>query len=113
MIRRLMIGLLLVLALCLTPLGASTPGCALGKPAAQGMSCADCCATMKSCILPKQNPTNAITASSPSQADLTALPFPPVFLYDLAATPLSHAAVVAPRTTAPHSRLAVLCTFLI
>lgn len=111
--KQFFMAVTLVLALLVVPLRASAPVCGMSMPAAQKMECAACCAAMKSCILPKQNSTNAVTANSPSQADLTAVPFAPVLLHELAATPLSYAAAVIPRTPPTPARHAVLCTFLI
>ncbi len=88
--------------------------CGMSMPAPQKMHCTACCATMKSCALPQQDPTQPTTASTVAQQSIALIaPALPVLSREL---PTPHFA--APRFAAPsvsHSppRLALFCSFLI
>src|SRR5947209_1472849 len=70
MARRLMIAVLLVLAMFSSPLHLAAQSCALSMPAVQKMACGDCCAKMKSCMLPRKDQTPPATAPAASQQSI-------------------------------------------
>lgn len=78
------------------------------------MSCTECCALMKSCILPQQNPTNAVTTApvNPLGFIVTA-PVAGMLFGEPLAQRASYPDAETPRAGYVHSRQAVLCTFLI
>lgn len=114
MFGRTVLAVTLLLALFAGPLRAGGPACGMSMPAAQKMACMACCAKMKSCALPRQNPTQSATAPTVHQQAIALLaPALPVLLSALPASP-----VAAPRhmtQSLAHSppRLALFCSFLI
>lgn len=76
-------------------------------------SCAECCATMKSCALPQRDPQP--TAASTAQENLLTIAAPLVraLLDELRAAPVQFGRVSGPirHSSAPHQ--ALLCVFLI
>ncbi|MGI8436619.1 MAG: hypothetical protein ACR2NX_06900 [Chthoniobacterales bacterium] len=69
---------------------------------------------MKSCILPKQNPTNSLTPAPANPLGFAmAVPLAAVLLHEIFAEPVSAGVADVSRPLSRHSRQAVLCTFLI
>ena len=114
MVRQLTIVVTLSLALWSAAMPVSARGCAMSMPAGQGGMCTDCCATMKSCVLPQQNRVPPASASSGNQQSITLITQP-------IASVVVQAAIALPRINFSGTeisadsppRLAVLCTFLI
>ncbi len=114
MSRRLTTGLLLLLALFLVPLQGPVQACGMSTACGAKMKCGSCCATMKSCVLPQQNPSQPSKAPVADTVLVTlAAPAAIVLLQELFARPIDFGAAETPRLSAGPSRLAVLCTFLI
>lgn len=111
--RRLLIAVLLVFGLILVP---QTPAqiCTMSMPAPSPAKCTKCCATMKSCVMPRQNPTQPTSAWTSNTAPIMMIaPALAVLLRELPATPVTFPRSAAQRLTDPTPQLAVLCTFLI
>ena len=115
MSRQLLTGLLLVCALLTASSAAPAQTCGMRMPEAATMKCINCCATMKSCVLPQQNPAQPTAAGDTAPHSLTMIA--PVIrdLLSPALLALSRPADFAPaQLLAPSpSRLALFCTFLI
>jgi hypothetical protein len=113
MFRRLPISVLLVIALVAMTAQAPAQMCGMRMPAPM-VQC-DCCATMKSCVLPQQNPAKLAAAAQSSQQSIAMIA--PV-LHQLVAPmlgTLSRSGESPPAQPSAHSppRLALFCTFLI
>jgi hypothetical protein len=114
MVGQLTIVVTLSLALWSAAMPVPAPGCAMSMSAAQSAPCTDCCATMKSCLLPQQNRVPPASASTGNQQSITLIAQP-------IASVVVQAAIALPRINFSGAeisadsppRLAVLCTFLI
>src|SRR5947209_6901522 len=114
MAKRWLIAVVLVLAVLLSPLRLPAQSCALSMRPVQKMSCGDCCAKMKSCMLPRKDQTPPATAPAATQQSIaliasavqTLLVQVPVASVKRVTRSLAIAPELPPR-------LAVLCTFLI
>jgi hypothetical protein len=107
---------LLFLALFSAPLLASAQTCGLAMPVRTTMDCsADCCAKMKSCVLPQQNPAQATATAKAAQPSVVMTA--PVFdelLAPVPVQPFRPARFVAAQGPAHSpSPLALSCTLLI
>lgn len=112
--KRCMTAFLLASALLSIPFQAPAEACGMAMPQ-PALKCGDCCATMKSCALPQQNPLQqAAAASAPYQFTPLIMPVGTELLsrFVLTATEQSFC---RKRELVGHSPLkqAVLCTFLI
>ena len=114
MAKRLTIALVMTLALFCTAVRIPAQACAMSMPAVQTMPCSDCCAKMKSCVLPQKDQTPPATAASVTQQSIalvaplvqTVFVYPPVL-----SAKLDRLSAETLRDSPP--RLALLCTFLI
>jgi len=112
MVKRLAIAVLLVLGVASTVVHLPAQSCTMAMPIAAA-SC-DCCATMKSCVLPQKDRTPPATANA-AEHQTIALSVPEIQSVPLqspvASATFNSSAREALRDSTP--RLAVLCTFLI
>jgi hypothetical protein len=109
----LAIGFALVIALGAMSSRAPAQICGMSMPAPM-VQC-DCCATMKSCLLPQQNPVQPAAASQPLQQSVAIIaPVLHELLAPALAAPSSSREFYAAQPAA-HSRprFALFCTFLI
>jgi hypothetical protein len=83
-------------------------------PAAQKADCAACCAKMKSCILPRQNPTQSTAATTPNPVPIAIVaPALLVLSQETLQTSVSFQRLALQTPSHAPPQLAVLCTFLI
>ncbi len=86
----------------------------MSMPAPLKMQCTSCCAAMKSCVLPQQNPTQPASAATADLAPIAMIaPALPVLLRQLRTQLAIFPRSAAQTLTHAPPRLAVLCTFLI
>jgi hypothetical protein len=114
MVRRFIIAMVAVLAVFAATVRLPARACALTMPAAQMAACADCCATMKSCVLSKQSQTPSVATTANAQPSTTFIAQPVQSLLVEATVNLPKpdtSPLAIPRDSPP--RQAVLCTFLI
>jgi hypothetical protein len=101
--------------IALVAMSSRAPGQVCGMSMPTAMVQCECCATMKSCLLPQQNPVQPATATAPSQQSVAMIA--PALHELLAPEPVvpSRARNFVRAQFAVHSpsRLALLCTFLI
>jgi hypothetical protein len=114
MIKRLTVAVVVMLAVFSAAVRMPAQACALNMPAAEKMSCGDCCAKMKSCALPQKDQAPPATASTANQQSI-ALIAPAVQTLLLQIPVVQSKADRRVADTAPKSspRQALLCTFLI
>ena len=104
---------MLLTALFSAPLQASAPRCAINPAGIAKASCAECCATMKSCVLPQRD--SQPTAASTAQENLVTIAAPLMrsLVVEIPATPVQFRHVSRPFGHSSALRQALLCVFLI
>ncbi len=114
MFKRSAIALVLCLALLPVPLRAYGPMCGMSMLASQKADCMACCAAMKSCALPRQNPTQPTTSLSADQLVVAMIaPALPVLLRERPVTRVTAPRLVTLSLAHSPPRLALFCSFLI
>ncbi len=112
--KQFFMAVALVLALSSVPLRASGPVCGMSMPAMQKADCMACCAAMKSCALPQQNPTQPTAGSALDQQTVAMIaPARPVLLGELSVTRVTAPRLVTRSRAHAPPRLALFCSFLI
>ncbi len=114
MLRQLVIAVTLVVAVCSASAPPLARACSLAMPTAQTALCTDCCAKLKSCVLPQQNQTPPAAPGSSVQQSiaLIAPAIQSLSLMPVLTLPRPDHSRADIRAGSP-PRLAVLCTFLI
>ncbi len=114
MTRRLIIAVLLVMTLLSVPFAAPATACARPMRTTLSSNC-DCCATMKSCLLPQQNPVRPTATAETAQQAVVMIP--PVLhvlqtpAFEVPFRRVDFLIASAPAHSAP--RAVLFCTFLI
>ena len=108
------VAIAVILAVFFVPLRASEPVCGMSMRTVQKADCMACCAAMKSCALPKQNPTHPSAASAvDTQAVAMIAPAISVLLSELPAAPIAAPRLITQSLAHSPPRLALFCSFLI
>lgn len=85
----------------------------MSMPAPQKIQC-DCCATMKSCVLPRENPTQPRAAAAVSAVPLAMIaPGAPVLLREVQPTAVAPLRELRRPLAVAAPRFALFCAFLI